>query len=105
MKLKAGIKLGGLVPQMALGAFIVAEVYYGHGASCTVTSANDSKHGTDSLHYQGRALDFRTKDFAGDKQALLAELKEALGENYDVVLEDADGPNQHIHVEYQPKGQ
>lgn len=104
MKLKPGVKLTGLTPQMALGAFIVAEVYYGHGASCTITSANDSRHGTNSLHFQGRALDFRTKDFEGDKRALLAELKEALGENFDVVLEDENGPNQHIHVEHDPKG-
>lgn len=104
MKLKPGVKLGGLVPQMALGAMVVAEVYYGHSASCTITSANDSKHGERSLHFQGRALDFRTKDFAGDKHQLLAELKEALGENFDVVLEALGEANEHVHVEYDPKG-
>ena len=26
-----------------------------------------------------------------------------LGPDFDVVLEDKDGPNEHLHVEYDPK--
>ena len=49
-----------------------------------------------SLHYAGCAVDLR---FPPDNAAgLKAALAEALGGDYDVVLE-AD----HIHVEFQPK--
>ena len=103
MRLKAGVKLTDLAPQVVLAAFIVERIYDSYRCDCVVTSGNDSKHGANSLHYKGRALDFRTKNYTGDKQALRDEIKEALGEEFDVLLEDPDGENQHIHVEYQPK--
>ena len=101
MKLKAGVRLTDLQPQMVLAAFIVDEIYA--DAECTITSANDSKHSDASLHYKGCALDFRTKDYAGDKQALRDRIKAALGPDFDVVLEALGEDNEHIHVEYDPK--
>ena len=105
MKLKYSVKLTDLSPQMALAASIVSSVYrdLDAGASCTITSANDSKHSANSWHYKGRALDFRTHDFQSDKHQLLHELKEALGPQFDVLLEGEGTPNEHIHVEYDPK--
>ena len=105
MKLKYGIKLAGLSSQMALGAFVVSDVFERLRAECTITSANDSTHSAHSLHYEGRAMDFRTHDFTGDKAALLAAVKEALGENFDCVFEAAGTQNEHLHVEYDPKGE
>lgn len=102
-QLKKGVKLTDLAPQMALAALIVNSVYERFHASCTVTSANDSKHSDTSWHYKGRAMDFRTKDFNGDPQALYREIQTALGENFDVVLEGLGTPNAHIHCEYDPK--
>jgi len=66
---------------------------------CVVTSGLDSKHGNASLHNMGFALDFRTRDM-GDSmvQMYVAYLKDALGPQYDVILE-----SNHIHVEFQPK--
>lgn len=103
MRLKAGVKLTDLKPQMALGAVIVRDVYAAldPSCSCTVTSANDSKHSDGSLHYYGRALDFRTHDFSADKAMLRAKVKEALGDEFDVVLEGVGTPNEHLHVEYE----
>lgn len=103
MRLKPGVKLAGLVPQMAIAATVVRDAYADFKCEPTITSCNDSKHGVDSLHFVGRALDFRTHDFTGDKQLLLAELKTDLGSNFDVLLEDPGGANEHIHVEYDPK--
>ena len=102
MKLKHGVRIADLTPQMALAAIVVREVYrdLDPGCSCTITSANDSKHSDKSLHYSGRALDFRTHDFTGDKQQLLYSLKEALGPEFDVLLEADGTPNQHIHIEW-----
>jgi hypothetical protein len=105
MRLKPGVRLTGLTPQMALGAVIVRDVYAAldPGCSCTVTSGNDSKHSAASLHYDGKALDYRTHDFTGDKQQLRQEVKAALGNDFDVVLEGVGTPNEHLHVEYDPK--
>jgi hypothetical protein len=103
MKLKPGVKLTDLVPQMVLAARIIEGVYDNYRCECVITSGNDSKHGANSLHYKGRALDFRTKNYAGDKRALRDEIKEALGDDFDVILEDLGGVNEHIHTEYEPK--
>jgi len=106
MKLKPGVLLGELTPQMVMGALIVKSVYQklDPGCSCTVTSANDSKHSDKSLHYTGNALDFRTHDFTANKLYLVQEVKGSLGIHFDVVLEGVGTPNEHLHVEYQPKG-
>lgn len=98
MKLKPGVKLTGLSPQMALAALIVRDCY--GGGECTITSANDGTHSALSFHYKGNALDFRTKDYAGNKQALVTKIKEALGPEFDVVLESLGKENEHIHVEW-----
>ena len=105
MKFKAGVKLKDLTPQMALAACVVREVYrlLDPEASCTVTSANDGKHSDNSLHYAGKALDFRTHDFIGDKQNLLGVLRESLGSEFDVLLEAEGTPNEHVHLEWDPK--
>mgnify|MGYP001596234148 CR=1 FL=1 len=71
-----------------------------------ITSANDGIHGAGSLHYRDCAVDIRTKNFASQDtlRAFLNRLKLELGDSdYDFVHEDPGGPNQHIHVEYDPK--
>jgi len=53
-----------------------------------------------SLHYQHKALDFRTRDLSHAMQEIVAKhLQFDLGKDYDVVLEKT-----HIHIEHQPKG-
>jgi hypothetical protein len=97
---------------MAIAYTIVALVMLEWGVSCVITSANDGKHSPTSLHHGKagkftdglcRALDFRTKHFTGWKAGLVDAIKEALGENYDVILEDEGAENEHLHVEYDPK--
>jgi hypothetical protein len=106
MRLKHNVKLNSLTTQAALGMCIVSAVYHrlDPSSSCTFTSVNDSKHSDKSLHYHGNAFDVRTKDFTANKQYLVAEVKAALGPDYDVVLEALGTDNEHLHVEYQPKG-
>jgi hypothetical protein len=101
--LKKGVKLRLLSPQMVVALMIVHAVYARNNAICTVTSANDSTHSLNSLHYGGNALDFRTKNYASNKSMLLEEVKQSLGDEYDVVLEGLDTDNEHMHVEYDPK--
>lgn len=106
MRLKPGVRLSKLTPQMVLAAIIIGDVYHSldQSCSCTITSCNDSKHSDDSLHYDGNAIDTRTHDFNGDKDRLRMEVKAALGNDFDVVLEAVGTPNEHLHTEYQPKG-
>ncbi len=97
--IKNGVDLRGLTPQMAI-AYTIATKCYGQ-YDCVITSANDSKHGPNSLHYKGQALDLRTRHMNEQGlQAVFHKLKEALGEQFDTVLE-AD----HLHIEFQPKSE
>lgn len=102
-QLKTGVRLLDFAPQMALAAMIVRDVYAEFGADCTITSANDSKHSLTSWHYKGRALDFRTKDFNGDKQLLWRNVQKALGADFDVLLEYVGQEQEHLHLEYDPE--
>jgi hypothetical protein len=68
-----------------------------------ITSGSEGTHMVGSLHYKDRALDFRTKHLsAADKEALVTAVKRRLGTDYDVILENAGGTNEHLHVEYDP---
>ena len=95
--IKSGVDLRGLTPQMAI-AYTIACRCYGQ-YDCVITSASDGKHGPNSLHYNGQALDLRTRHINGQGlQLVVDKLKEALGSQFDVVLE-----SDHMHVEFDPK--
>ena len=98
MKIKAGVKLDKLQPQMALVLIQVERVWNMHGLEATLTSGNDGKHRTNSLHYQGLALDFRTRDLTDSKAQFFAEqVADALGSEFDIVLEFNP---RHLHAEF-----
>jgi len=74
----------------------------------TITSWADSTHGPTSWHTRkgglggdGRAVDVRTKTLPRDQvevfRAEVAQRITLLG--FDVILEDFNGPNEHLHVE------
>lgn len=96
MKLKPGVQVGTLQAPMA----IVLDC----GAELLVTSAGDGRHGVRSKHYLGLAVDLRSQHLHPDeKDQVLAELRLALGDQFDVLLEDRGGPNEHFHIEFEPK--
>jgi hypothetical protein len=99
LKIKEGVKLKGIQPEMVLAAQIVASVYATFdNAACVITSAKDGKHMDGSLHCVGYALDFRTSHIrSGWQQKLFDDVTRALGAEYDVVPEPT-----HLHVEYDP---
>lgn len=103
LQLKPGVHLAKLSPQMALATIVVHSIYAKNNAICTITSANDSTHMAGSLHYAGNALDFRTKNYVASKTMLIEEIKQALGPDFDVILEAVDTDNEHAHIEYQPR--
>lgn len=103
---KPGVRFDQLCPQIVLAAVVVDGVLVGFGVNtCVITSANDSKHSTNSWHYKGRALDFRTKyaELNGREQEFRDKVKAALGDDFDVVMEAVGTENEHLHVEYDPK--
>lgn len=70
-----------------------------------ITSGNDSRHSKGSLHFVGRALDFRGRNISdGQGHALARAVSERLGPNFDVIFEiDGRNPaNNHLHVEFDP---
>lgn len=98
--LKSGVRVRGLQPEILLAVMIAAEIFEKRGRSLVVTSFVDGVHSENSLHYEGLAVDMRTRDMAATEQKIVSgQVKEALGECYDVVLE-AD----HLHVELSPLG-
>lgn len=90
------------VIQQMLG--IVAPLYEKAGHACHVTSGCDRTHSVKSLHYQNRALDFRTKHLPpAIKGPLVADIRAALiGLGYDILLENPGTSNEHLHIEWDP---
>lgn len=107
LKLKSSARIEGWAPEMVFAAVVVDAVYRKHGCNeCVVTSGVDGVHGPNSLHDDGEAGDFRTRDLIElgiDIFAVRDEVAEALGSEFDVVLEDPHGPNSHLHVEFDPR--
>jgi len=100
MKMKAGVDLAGVSWRMFVASIIIEPVFVLNGSDLTITAGVDGTHMAKSKHYEGLALDYRTRDLAADKVPTVAAqcltLLAPLG--YDVVLE-----GDHLHVEYDPK--
>jgi hypothetical protein len=100
VSLKPGVSVAGVRPEIAIAITVAASIYAKYELGCVVTSIVDGKHSHGSIHYSGGACDLRTRHVPKALRATIAnELREALGSDYDVVLE-----GDHIHVEFQPKG-
>lgn len=101
MILKDGVILAGLNIKMRPALIALEKVYkrLGRSEGVTITSGLDGVHSAGSLHYYGLAVDGRTHYFTEEEiDRAVAQLKNELGNNYDVVKEST-----HIHIEYDPK--
>lgn len=99
LRIKPGASVKGLQPQALIALYIAEQVYGSYGADCWLTSGTDGKHGAESLHYSGLAVDIRIsnlEDAIPTKEAR-EKIANALSVEYDVVLEP-----DHIHIEYDP---
>ena len=99
LKLKPGVRMFGIRPEMVLAATIVTSVYSEfNNAECVITSITDGQHGPKSHHHKGFAIDFRTRHIpTGMLDTLRARVQACLGDEFDVVLEKT-----HLHVEFDP---
>lgn len=79
---------------------VASVIYQQSGLDLVVTSLNDGKHSSGSLHYSGRAVDLRTRNLGPGTRGIiykaLQRWLEPLG--FDVVDE-----SDHFHIEFQPK--
>lgn len=99
MKIKTGVRLTGLQPQMVLAAIIVDGVYQRYGQELVITSGVEGSHSETSRHYAGLAIDCRTRYFDPDDiPTIKAALEEALGDDYLVLFE-----GNHFHIGFKPK--
>lgn len=109
IRLKDGVKLDGLSPQILLAIVVADQLRNSMGWSIetldtVVTSVCDGKHRKDSLHYKGRAVDLRTHDLTlAQKNRWASRLRGYLGKDFDVLLEGLGTPNEHLHIEWDPK--
>ncbi|MES9996644.1 hypothetical protein [Desulfovibrio aminophilus] len=90
----------------------ISEIFAQHNVPLVVTSANDSSHGKNSLHYKDKAVDLRGNHITKDKlRELATEIQKKLGRDYDVLPEEKYELDKkgnvidvsHIHIEYDPK--
>jgi hypothetical protein len=99
--------LNNATPNLLHGLAVALCVYGDCGLDeMVITHGSDGVHGVTSLHPKGRAADLRThdvRDAGRDPSLIVARLREALGRDWDVLLEDAGGVNEHIHLEFDPK--
>ena len=96
------VSLVGLAPQMTLALYIVHTILSQRGKDTVITSGSDGRHSLTSLHYDGRAVDLRSRWYR-DATALRQKIKDALGLDFDVLLENEGKTNEHFHIEYQPR--
>lgn len=102
IRLKPGVSLVKISPQILFAIIQAHEVFRDLGEVLTITSvADDSpKRLPNSLHRVGHAVDFRISELRGATAKDAGQrIKLRLTEEFDVVAE-----GDHIHVEFDPKG-
>jgi len=96
MLIKAGVDISRLNRPVRRQLPVIAETLISIAdQELIITSTFEGNHGEGSLHYCNDAVDIRRPR---KPDAVIKELKRALGEDFDVILE-----NNHIHIEYDPK--
>jgi len=97
---KNGVPATTLKDVMQMYVNIMAYAHFKlFGKYMVVTSTTDGKHGKNSLHYKGFAVDIRINDKSAVQiNQFVNFLKFHFDKTLDIVLEQ-----DHIHVEYDPK--
>ena len=105
IRLMPGVRIFGIRPELTAILMVVDGVFADAGYPCIVTSGMEGSHSWGSLHYSGCALDLRSQHIktVEEKQKIEQQCREHCGPDCDVILEDVGLPNEHFHVEYQPK--
>lgn len=102
--IKGGCSIHGCHPMILKAVWVMRDMLEAiAGVRCVLTSAWSHTHGKGSFHHYGMAIDVRSKEIATTalKMDVLARVKEVLGPEYDVLLEDLGGDNEHYHIEWE----
>ena len=99
MRLKPGVSLKNIKPELIFAWQVAHGIYTNYGYELVITSGTEeAKHTKYSAHYLGYAIDLRIRMFKfNEAPKIVAELKNALGEDYLIILHDT-----HIHIEFRP---
>lgn len=94
------VSLVGMCPQILFAILVAQKVYELYETPLVITSLNDSTHSVTSFHYDGRAVDLRTRNLPVglDPEETAQRIRDALGIDFDVLFE-----GDHIHIEWQPR--
>ena len=96
MKIKAGVQVGGIQPEMTLALMTIHGILMKHGQELVITSCTDSQHSSKSRHYIGYGLDLRSRDVPeADRELVVQEMRDALGAEYYVAFEV-----HHFHIQF-----
>lgn len=104
IKLKPGTRINGIQASLVAGLMMLQGLASNMEIpELVITAGSNGKHGERSLHYEGKALDIRSKALtAQQKRQLLVMMNGNAGEVYDFILEDEGLPNEHFHLEVDP---
>ena len=99
-------RLQGIRPELILALMVldgVLDSYEPH-LIMVISHALDGVHTRASCHYNGCALDLTfIGSTGGAKQQVFDEFKASVGQDFDVLFENPNTPNEHFHIEWQPK--
>jgi hypothetical protein len=99
MRVKDGVIFDGVKGHILRAMHLIEKIMEATGQYC-ITSVTDGKHGPNSLHYVGLAMDLRTRHLGDmDNVNMVAlSLRGELGGMYEVIVE-----KDHIHIEASDK--
>lgn len=90
----------------ALYTYRDVRVRYGLYDDVVVTSGSEegTYHSFNSRHWSADAIDARSRDLPRELLTTVErDLKAALGRDFDVIFEALNTPNEHLHIERDPK--
>lgn len=101
LKVKPGVKLAGLKPEMCIVLDVVPVVFARKGYDCWLTSA--VRPGDTGKHGSGGGLDFDSSTHIPDSVGceIAVSAKAYLGDEFGVVWH---GPRRHLHVQHPRPG-
>ena len=83
---------------------VVNSVYEELNEDLEITCMIEGIHSVASLHYAGQGVDLGVHKIPpANRVIILNKAKTALGEDFDLIHESIGLPNEHFHLEYQPK--
>lgn len=89
-------------PMLMRGMYVLCRnIYEIAGVVPVITSMWDQRHGKNSLHYIGCAVDVRSHYLnEAEKEEVLIQTRSDLDDEYDLILHPKGEPSEHFHLEW-----